>query len=64
MVDFDIKLKRIEEIVEALDKGTGSLDELIKIYEEGMLLTSECREYLDKAELKIQDITNKYKNND
>lgn len=58
--NFEEKLNRIEEIVDILDKGKESLDELIKIYDEGMKLSSECREYLDTAEQKIIDISKKY----
>jgi exodeoxyribonuclease VII small subunit len=58
--NFEEKLNRIEEIVDILDKGKEPLDELIKIYDEGMKLSAECREYLDTAEQKIIDISKKY----
>jgi exodeoxyribonuclease VII small subunit len=57
---FEEKLNRIEEIVDILDKGKEPLDQLIKIYDEGMQLSSECREYLDSAEQQIIDISKKY----
>jgi len=57
---FEEKLNRIEEIVDILDKGKEPLDQLIKIYDEGMKLSSECREYLDSAEQQIIDISKKY----
>jgi exodeoxyribonuclease VII small subunit len=58
--DFEAKLNRVEEIVEILDKGKEPLDELIKVYDEGMKLSSECRVYLDSAEQQIIDISKKY----
>ncbi|MEI6089853.1 MAG: exodeoxyribonuclease VII small subunit [bacterium] len=58
--NFEEKLNRIEEIVDILDKGKEPLDQLIQIYDEGMKLSSECREYLDSAEQKIIDISKKY----
>ncbi len=58
--DFEAKLNRIDEIVEVLDKGKAPLDELIKVFDEGMKLSAECREYLDSAEQQIIDISKKY----
>jgi exodeoxyribonuclease VII small subunit len=59
-MNFEEKIARIEEIVSILDRGEENLDEQIKLYEEGMKLTSESKEYLNKAEQKIIDISNKY----
>lgn len=57
---FEDKIIRIDEIAALLDEGKLSLDEMTKLYEEGLKLAAECREYIEKAELKIIDITNKY----
>ena len=46
-------MQRLEEIVEILDNGDTSLDEMLLIYEEGMKRSQYCREYLEKAEQKI-----------
>lgn len=51
------KTQRLQEIVEILDEGTQPIDILINYYEEGMKLAKECREYLNKVEGKIIDIT-------
>ncbi len=53
------KMERIEEIVGIIDKGEGSLDQTILLYEEAMKLTSECKAYIETAEQKIIDITKK-----
>lgn len=53
---FEDKLKRIEEIVELLDSGEIPLDDMLKIYEEGIQLTKSLKEYLEKAEIKIVEI--------
>ncbi len=58
--DFEKKIKRIQEIVEILDSGDETLEILIAKYEEGMKLTKECNDFLEKAENKIIDITNSY----
>ncbi len=57
---FEEKIKRIELIVDQLDKGDTQLDEMIKLFEEGMKLASECREYLENSEMKVNNILEKY----
>jgi exodeoxyribonuclease VII small subunit len=53
---FEIQLKELEAIVEILDRCEAPLEELLNKYEEGMELARCCREFLDKAELKIIEI--------
>ena len=50
---FEQQLERLEQIVEVLDRGDAPLDELLKLYEEGMALTQTCRLYLETAQQKI-----------
>ena len=57
---FEEKINRIQEIVDLLDSGEKPLEEMIIIYEEGMKLATECKSFLENAENKIIDITNKY----
>lgn len=57
---FEDKIKRIEEIVDTLDNGDTNLEDMLKLYEEGMKLAAESREFLDKAEQKVIDISKKY----
>ncbi|MFP4529051.1 MAG: exodeoxyribonuclease VII small subunit [Candidatus Kapaibacterium sp.] len=54
---FEEKIRRLEEIAEKLDEGEAPLEELMKIYEEGMALARDCRQFLEKAEQKVIDIT-------
>jgi len=56
---FEEQLKRLEEIVAILENDETSLDDMLKVYEEGMLLTKKLREYLNTAEMKITDINQK-----
>jgi exodeoxyribonuclease VII small subunit len=56
---FEEQLKRLEEIVDTLDAGDAPIDELLKQFEEGMELVKELRNYLNKAELKVIEITKK-----
>jgi exodeoxyribonuclease VII small subunit len=57
---FEEKIERIQEIVEILDSGEQSIENMLELYEEGMKLSQECRKFLENAESKIVDITNKY----
>ena len=56
---FEEQLKRLEEIVDTLDAGDAPIEELLKHFEEGMELVKELRNYLNKAELKVIEITKK-----
>jgi exodeoxyribonuclease VII small subunit len=61
---FEDKLKRLQEIVNMLDQGSVSLNQAIKLYEEGMELAVELRKILDEAELKIIQLNAKYQSNE
>jgi exodeoxyribonuclease VII small subunit len=54
---FERSLKRLEEIVETLERGGVSLDEIMKIYEEGVQISKRCLEQLAEAELKLKRLT-------
>lgn len=56
---FEEKLQRIREITEAMDSTETSLDDMIKLYEEGMALAGECKGFLENAEMKIVEINKK-----
>ena len=51
---YEDSVKRLEDIVSALERGDASLDESLKLFEEGTKLVSFCNEYLDKAQTKIK----------
>ena len=59
---FEEKLKRIDEICSALESGRLSLDDSIKIYEEGMVLTKECLDTIDKTKGKVVESKKKLDN--
>ena len=63
-LSLEEKINRIQEIIDLLDSCEKPFEEMIKIYEEGMQLASECRNFLENAENKIVDITNKYSASD
>ena len=51
---FEGASARLEEIVKILERGNSSLDESLKLYEEGVLLVRFCNDSLDNAEKKIK----------
>ena len=56
-LSFENAMKRLEEIVGALEKSETSLDESIKLFEEGTKLTAFCSKTLDEAQQKINLLT-------
>lgn len=50
-------LKRLEEIVEKMERGDVSLDDAVNLYEEGIQISKECAEKLRTAELKIKKLS-------
>jgi exodeoxyribonuclease VII small subunit len=54
MAGFEKKLAQLETVVERLERGDLSLDESVRLFEEGMKLSQACREDLEQAEGRIQ----------
>ena len=54
---FEESVARLEEIVRLLENGTATLDESLKLYEEGISLVRVCNDKLDSAEKKIKVLT-------
>ncbi len=55
---FEDALKRLEEIVDVMEKGELSLDETVSMFEEGIELSQLCQKKLDEAEKKVQILLN------
>lgn len=53
-MDFEKKLDRLEKIVEKMEGGELSLDQSLKMFEEGIKLSRECHSQLNEAEQKVQ----------
>ena len=56
-MQYETAVKRLEEIVAELEKGGKTLDEAVKLFEEGAALASFCNKALKDAELKITSLT-------
>lgn len=54
MATFEDALKKLEAIVEKLEKGDLSLEESIRLFEQGVELSAACKKELDAAEGKVQ----------
>ncbi|MDP4115938.1 MAG: exodeoxyribonuclease VII small subunit [Bacteroidota bacterium] len=55
-LNFEKKLKRLEEISVLLENEEIDLDKAIELYEEGLALSKECSERLKTAELRINEL--------
>jgi exodeoxyribonuclease VII small subunit len=51
---FEAALKRLEEIVQRLEKGEMPLEESLVLYEEGIRLSRVCHTRLEEAEGRIE----------
>lgn len=51
---FEEQLGRLEETVQRLEQEELSLDEMLKLYAEGVELARSCRERLDEASARLQ----------
>ncbi len=50
---FESQLARLEQLVKQLESGDVSLEQSMKVFEEGVQLTREAQELLSKLEQKI-----------
>jgi exodeoxyribonuclease VII small subunit len=54
MASFEEQLMALESVVERLEQGELSLEESVRLFEEGMKLSDACKKELEAAEGKIQ----------
>ena len=54
---FEESLKRLEEIVHALESGDTPLEQSISLFEEGVKLSGYCNKLLETAEQKVTVLT-------
>jgi len=53
-MDFEKRLNRLEEIVEKMESGELSLEDSLRLFEEGVKLSRECNTQLNEAEQKVK----------
>ena len=52
-ISFEEQMKKLQEIVEKLERNDIDLDESIRLYEEGLKLSKQLKEQLEGFEEKI-----------
>jgi len=57
--DFERSLARLEEVVRKLESPQLSLDEAMKLFEEGVALSRECQKQLEEAEGRVEILLKK-----
>ena len=55
-IDFKKNIERIDEIVNLISSSTLSLEDSLKLYEEGRQIIKLLSEELEKAEQKVENI--------
>ena len=55
---FEEAVVELEKLVQTLEDGDCSLDESMKMFEEGMALAKYCNEKLQNAEKRIVELVN------
>lgn len=55
---FEQAFDELEDIIAKLESGELSLDESVKLFERGRKLADHCQSVLDKAELRVNQLTN------
>ena len=56
-LSYEQALAELESIVAALENEQRSLDESMVLYERGQALVKRCAKILDKAELKVKQLS-------
>jgi exodeoxyribonuclease VII small subunit len=54
MASFEEQLTQLEAVVEKLERGELTLDDSVRLFEEGVRLSNACKAELEKAEGRIQ----------
>jgi exodeoxyribonuclease VII small subunit len=57
--DFEKSLNELESLVEQMEKGEMGLEESLKAFERGILLTRSCQQALKEAEQKVRVLLEK-----
>lgn len=58
-MDFEKKLNRLEEIVKKMEGGETSLEDSLRLFEEGVGLSRDCHKELEQAEQKVEVLLGK-----
>ena len=56
-IKFEKAMKRLETIVEELEKGEMDIDKSLEYFEEGIKMSRHCSKKLNEAEQRIEKLT-------
>ncbi len=59
MARFEESLQKLEGIVQKLEQGELTLEDSVKLFEEGMRLSTACQRELDAAEGRVQQLVSR-----
>lgn len=54
MANFEESMQKLEKLVAQLERGDLSLEDSIRLFEEGTQLSEECQKHLAEAEGKVE----------
>jgi exodeoxyribonuclease VII small subunit len=57
IVNFEAALEELEALVERMETGELSLEESLRAFERGVVLTRDCQRALKDAELRVRALT-------
>ncbi|WP_020403601.1 exodeoxyribonuclease VII small subunit [Gracilimonas tropica] len=60
-LSFEEALNKLESIVEQLEDEEITLEDSVKLYEEGVRMSKFCTEILEQAELRIEQVNDEAK---
>jgi exodeoxyribonuclease VII small subunit len=63
VINFEKTFTELEELVKKMEGGDLSLEESLRYFERGMLLTKNCQQALNKAEQKVRILLEKNNKN-
>lgn len=57
-MNFNEKIKKLEEITEKLEKGECELEKAMELFSEGVNLIKDCKVTINEAKLKVLEYDN------
>jgi len=63
VINFEKTFTELEDLVKKMEGGDLSLEESLKYFERGILLTKNCQQALNKAEQKVRILLEKSNKN-
>jgi exodeoxyribonuclease VII small subunit len=54
---YEARIEQLKKIIEKIEDGNTSLDESMKLYEQGAALVKQCEDMLAEAEVKITTLS-------